>query len=290
MTTADASDARKGSLVLNVARYEASDATELTLMARVGTPAGRLTGSYGRWVIDLDWGWSTERLDLEPLAVAHAAELAPLLDDPALHEFTGGAPLSAAALAARYARLAARRSPEGDQTWGNWVVRVRATGTAAGTVQATLPAGGPAAGPAEVAWVVIRPAQGRGYATEAARSLVALLHEAGWTVVAHIHPSHLASQQVARGAGLSPTADVRDGEIRWVSPPPAAPLPQAPAPIPPFASGCRISRTSSSMSDRGISRLVASRRSRGATRSRSFHGPCGVGSVTCRRAAFAHGM
>jgi hypothetical protein len=44
--------------------------------------------------------------------VAHAAELAPLLDDTALHEFTGGAPLSAAALAVRYARLAARRSPE----------------------------------------------------------------------------------------------------------------------------------------------------------------------------------
>jgi RimJ/RimL family protein N-acetyltransferase len=177
-------------------------------------------------VIDLDRGWSTERLDLEPLAVAHAAELALLLDDPALHEFTGGAPLSAAALAARYARLAARRSPEGDQMWGNWVMRVRAAGTVAGTVQATLPAGGPAAGPAEVAWVVVRPAQGRGYATEAARGLVALLHETGWTVVAHIHPGHLASQQVARGAGLSPTAGVRDGEIRWVSLPAAAPLPR----------------------------------------------------------------
>ena len=88
----------------------------------------------------------------------------------------------------------------------------------AGTVQATLPAGGPAAGPAEVTRVVIRPAQGRGYATEAARSLVALLHEAGWTVVADIHPGHLASQRVARSAGLSPTADVRDGEICWVGP------------------------------------------------------------------------
>jgi len=192
-------------------------------MPRVGPPAGWLAGSYGRWVIDLDRGWSTERLDLEPLAVAHAAELAPLLDDPCLHEFTGGAPLAAAALAARYARLAARRSPGGDQRWGNWVVRVRAAGTVAGTVQATLPAGGPAAGPAEVAWVVVRPAQGRGYAKEAARSLVAVLAEAGWTVIAHIHPSHLASQRVARSAGLSPTADVHEGEIRWVRPPTAAP-------------------------------------------------------------------
>jgi len=154
--------------------------------------------------------------------VAHAAELAPLLDDASLHEFTGGAPLSAAALAARFARLAARRSPEGDQLWGNWVVRVRATGAAAGIVQATLPAGGPAAGPAEVAWVVVRAAQGRGYAKEAARSLVTVLREAGWTVVAHIHPGHLASQLVARAAGLSPTTEVRDGEMRWVSLPAAA--------------------------------------------------------------------
>jgi len=148
--------------------------------------------------------------------VAHAAELAPLFDDARLHEFTGGAPLGAAALAARYERLAVRRSPGGDQLWGNWVMRLLGTGAAVGTVQATLPAGGPAAGPAEVAWVVAPAAQRHGYATEAARSLVGLLHEAGWTVVAHIHPGHLASQRVARAAGLTPTGEVRDdGEMRW---------------------------------------------------------------------------
>jgi len=170
-------------------------------------------------VIDLDRGWRTERLDLEPLAVAHATELAPLLDDPRLHEFTGGVPVGAAALADRYRRLEKRRSPGGDQGWGNWVMRVRATGRAVGTVQATLPA----AGPAEVAWVVVREAQGRGYAKEAARSLVARLQAAGWAVVAHIHPGHLASQGVARAAGLSLTGDVHDGEARWASPPTAAP-------------------------------------------------------------------
>jgi RimJ/RimL family protein N-acetyltransferase len=170
-------------------------------------------------VIDLDRGWGTERLDLEPLTVAHAAELAPLLDDLALHEFTGGTPLDEAALAARYAQLAARRSPAGDQLWGNWLIRLRQTGEAVGTVQATLPTGGPAAGLAEVAWVVARGVQGRGYAREAAGSLVARLAAAGWTVTAHIHPAHLASQRVARAAGLSPTGEVQDGEIRWVSAP-----------------------------------------------------------------------
>ena len=89
-----------------------------------------------------------------------------------------------------------------------------------GTVQATLPAGGPAAGPAEVAWVVVPAAQGCGYAKEAAGSLVGRLSRAGWTVTAHIHPGHLASQRVARAAGLVPTGDVRDdGELRWARPP-----------------------------------------------------------------------
>ena len=70
---------------------------------------------------------------------------------------------------------------------------------------------------AEVAWVVGAQAQGRGYAKEAACGLVALLRQAGWTVAAHIHPAHLASQRVARAAGLSPTEEVDDGEVRWVA-------------------------------------------------------------------------
>jgi RimJ/RimL family protein N-acetyltransferase len=138
-----------------------------------------------------------------------------VLDDATLHEFTGGAPLDPAALAARYARLQERHSPDGRQLWGNWLIRVRGTGTAAGTVQVTLPSGGPVAGAAEVAWVVGRPAQGHGYAKEAASGLVALLRESGWAVEAHIHPAHLASQQVARAAGLTPTGQSVDGEIRW---------------------------------------------------------------------------
>ena len=209
----------------------ASRAQVTAIRAAARKPAGRLpgepginvqrTGGYGRRVIDLHRGWPVERLDLEPLAVAHAAELAPLLDDTSLHEFTGGAPLPAAELAARFARLAVRRSPDGGQLWGNWVMRIRATGAVAGMMQATLPAGGPQAGPAEVAWVVVHAAQGRGYAKEAARSLVAVLQQAGWTVVAHIHPGHLASQRVARAAGLSPTTEVRDNEVRWIGMPSA---------------------------------------------------------------------
>ena len=75
-------------------------------------------------MIDLDQGWCTERLALEPLVAEHAAELGPLLDDVALHKFTGGKPLSAAALAARYARRTvsnANHRLRGDR----WLVAVK---------------------------------------------------------------------------------------------------------------------------------------------------------------------
>lgn len=173
-------------------------------------------------MVDLETGWQTEHLDLEPLAAAHAAELAPVLDDARLHRFTGGTPLSAGALTARYQRLAARRSPDGRQLWGNWVLRSRGTGTAVGTVQATMPARGPGAGPAEIAWVVATAAQGRGYAKEAARTLADRLSESGWSVTAYIHPRHLASQHVARAARMIPTDTTRDGEQRWIRPPAAS--------------------------------------------------------------------
>jgi len=166
-------------------------------------------------VIDLDAGWETARLALEPLTREHAAELAPALDDEDLHRFTGGAPLSLAALTERYGMLTARRSPDGRHLWGNWVVRERETGAAVGTVQATLPVTGPGGAPAEVAWIVTRHAQGRGYAKEAARSVADRLVADGWSVAAFIHQEHLASQAVARAAGMAITGIVRDGEQRW---------------------------------------------------------------------------
>ena len=167
-------------------------------------------------MIDLNAGWQTERLDLEPLVPAHAVELGPALNDARLHTFIGGTPVDTPALTERYERLAARRSPAGDQLWGNWVLRVRQTGAVVGTLQATLPSAGPGAGPAEMAWVVAVEAQGHGYAKEAAGSLTARLIEDGWSVAAYIHPGHHASQRVASAAGMTVTAGVRDGEQCWI--------------------------------------------------------------------------
>jgi RimJ/RimL family protein N-acetyltransferase len=152
----------------------------------------------------------TARLDLVPLSVAHAEEMATVLSSPALHTFTGGAPLTPAALRTRYERLVAG-SPDPAVSWLNWVLRLRSDAHLTGTVQATV-----TGSEAEIAWVVGAPWQGRGLASEAARGLVAWLEEqAVPTVVAHIHPDHHASAAVATAAGLTPTDQWQDDEIRW---------------------------------------------------------------------------
>ncbi|MGW0836662.1 GNAT family N-acetyltransferase [Streptomyces prunicolor] len=154
---------------------------------------------------------STARLDLVPLSAAHAEEMATVLSSPALHTFTGGAPLTPAALRTRYERLVAG-SPDPAVSWLNWVLRLRPDAHLAGTVQATV-----TGSEAEIAWVVGAPWQGRGLASEAAQGLVSWLtaHPAIRTVVAHIHPDHQASAAVATAAGLTPTDEWQDGEIRW---------------------------------------------------------------------------
>ena len=157
---------------------------------------------------------STERLELLPLRVEHAGEMAVVLSDPALHGFIGGAPDTEQTLRARYERMTAG-SPDPAVSWLNWVIRLRDEDCLTGTVQATIsPAhDGPSA---EIAWVVGTPWQGRGIAKEAVLGLVDWLDEqAVPTVVAHVHPDHGASAAVATAAGLTPTDEWQDGEVRW---------------------------------------------------------------------------
>jgi RimJ/RimL family protein N-acetyltransferase len=153
----------------------------------------------------------TARLDVLPLRVEHAEEMAEVLSDPALHAFIGGTPDTPDALRSLYERLVAG-SPDPAVTWWNWVLRRREDGCLVGTVQATV-----TGGVVEIAWVVGTPWQGRGFAVEAARGLVDLLGRQSRIrrVVAHIHPRHRASAAIATAAGLTPTDRCQDGEVRW---------------------------------------------------------------------------
>ena len=157
------------------------------------------------------------RLDLEPLRVDHAAEAAVVFDDERLHRYIGGAPAGEQQLRRRYTRQVAGRSVDGEELWLNWMVRHRASGALVGTVQATVrprPRGGSVA---ELAWTVATQQQHRGYAREAAGAMVSWLRDCGVDrFIAHVHPEHRASIGVARALGLSPTATIVDGEIRWI--------------------------------------------------------------------------
>jgi RimJ/RimL family protein N-acetyltransferase len=159
-------------------------------------------------------GIGTRRLDLLPLRVEHAEEMAAVLSNPALHTFIGGTPDTPQALRSRYQRITAG-SPDPAVSWLNWVIRIRDEACLTGTVQATVsPCGHGAV--AEVAWVVGAPWQGRGIAAEAALGLVDWLgRQPVDAVVAHIHPEHRASAAVAAAAGLTPTDEWHDGELRW---------------------------------------------------------------------------
>jgi RimJ/RimL family protein N-acetyltransferase len=153
----------------------------------------------------------TPRLTLAPLRADHAAEMAGVLGNARLHEFTGGRPLTPGKLADRYERLACSEALE--RGWLNWIVRERGGGSAVGTVQATLSADGLEA---ELAWVIGVEFQGRGYAKEAARGVAEWVCGRGVTsLVAHIHPEHRASAGVARALGLAPAGLRDDGEERW---------------------------------------------------------------------------
>jgi RimJ/RimL family protein N-acetyltransferase len=76
-------------------------------------------------------------LVLEPQTAAHAAEMFDVLSDPAIYEFENSPPTSAAWLADRFGKLESCVSPDGNEQWLNWVIRLP-TGALAGYVQATV--------------------------------------------------------------------------------------------------------------------------------------------------------
>ena len=97
--------------------------------------------------------------------------------------------------------------------WRNWIVRRREDRRAVGTVEATIIDGGRTA---SIAWIVGRPWQGRGFATEAVRVIVGWLDDRGvQRIVASVHPDHRASAGVASAAGLRPTDESVEGERVW---------------------------------------------------------------------------
>lgn len=81
----------------------------------------------------------TSRLLLEPLIESHAAYIYRQLQDQRLYQFIPQeAPTSLQILEARYRALSSRLSPNEQEAWLNWAVRLRQESTYIGTLEATV--------------------------------------------------------------------------------------------------------------------------------------------------------
>ncbi|MCI0330015.1 MAG: GNAT family N-acetyltransferase [candidate division Zixibacteria bacterium] len=113
----------------------------------------------------------TERLILEPLQSRHAALLFQTLSDPAIYIFIPfDPPKSVEALAERYGHLSVGHSADGKDIWLNFALRKLEDDAYVGTVQATI-----TGKRAYVAYELGPAHWGKGYATEAVRTLIAHL-------------------------------------------------------------------------------------------------------------------
>ena len=110
---------------------------------------------------------ASPNLSLEPQTAAHAEAMFLVLSDPAIYEHENAPPISVAWLRERFARLEARQSPDGQQQWLNWVIRLP-TGELIGYVQATVHA----AHRASIAYELSSAFWGRGLASEAVRAMI----------------------------------------------------------------------------------------------------------------------
>lgn len=154
-----------------------------------------------------------DSLLLRPLRVEDAEVMAAVLADPSLYRFTGGEPPCTPELERRYTAQVRGHSVDRTEVWLNRIVVSGPGREPVGYVQATIPRNGT---PTEIAWVIGKPWQGRGFAGRAAELLVADLAGRGVQHLrAHIHPDHEASERIARRLGLAPTTTVVDGEVRW---------------------------------------------------------------------------
>lgn len=115
---------------------------------------------------------ATASFTLEPQVAAHAEEMFGVLSDPAIYEYENEPPASLEWLRARFARLESRQSPDGQEQWLNWVIRLP-TSELAGYVQATVRPNGRAA----IAYELSSKYWGRGLASRAVQAMIADLLE-----------------------------------------------------------------------------------------------------------------
>jgi RimJ/RimL family protein N-acetyltransferase len=145
----------------------------------------------------------TERLRLRGHCPADFVHCAAMWADPLVTRYIGGTPLSKEESWGRMLRYA------GHWAWlgfGYWAIEEKATGDfvgEAGFADYRRNLEPSFENTPEIGWVLAAPSHGKGYATEAARAVVAWgdLHFSGLRTACIIHPEHEASIRVAEKCG-----------------------------------------------------------------------------------------
>ena len=114
----------------------------------------------------------TDSFALVPQTAAHAEAMFVVLSDPAIYEHENEPPPSLEWLRARFKRLESRRSPDGEEQWLKWVIRLP-TSELIGYVQATVWSDGRAA----IAHALSSKYWGRGLACLALQAMISELVE-----------------------------------------------------------------------------------------------------------------
>lgn len=151
-------------------------------------------------LIAADTTLETPRLLLEPLVVSHAAAIYEQLLDQRLYQFIPtDPPTSLQVLETRYRALSSRLSPDKQEAWLNWVVRLR-NGDYVGTLEATVYPNHSAA----IAYLIFPPFWRQGYAKEGCFRLLAHLlqdYEVN-VVIAEVDTRNVASIGLIEALGF----------------------------------------------------------------------------------------
>jgi ribosomal-protein-alanine N-acetyltransferase len=151
------------------------------------------------------------RLDLEPLAVAHARRMYEGMRDAEIHRFIPYVPpKSVAELEATFRRRIAGNVPAA-RTWHNWTPVVRDTGDPIGNVQITIVGDGTAL----LGYFLLRTWWGRGYAREACATVIEWVggNHALSRIVAQIDPRNTRSCALVTALGFALVGVHKNGAL-----------------------------------------------------------------------------
>ena len=164
---------------------------------------------------------SSDRLLLEPLVEAHAAELFERLQDARIYEFTDQIPpATPEELRAKYRQRESRFSPDRRTIWLNWAIKLKGDAIYIGFVQATL--GGN--GIANIGYVIFPDMWGNGYGTEAVKAIIDGLATQGITrFCADVNRHNLRSLKLLQRVGFTEQApgDEEDWHFALLLAPPS---------------------------------------------------------------------